>query len=112
MAFLPSLLLPIWKAFEKKGHKAAESLSSGFLPQTNGQTERTNQELEAALCFMSTASATCWSSRITWVEYAHNSLTSCAHGFSPFETRLGYQPPLFPTQAEDLSALAGKNHVD
>lgn len=46
------------------------------------------------------------------LEYAHNSLTRWPHGFSLFEARLGYQPPSFSTQAEDLSALAVKDHVD
>lgn len=38
-----------------------------------------------------------WSTWLSWVKYAHSSLTSSAIGLSPFEASLGYQPPLFPT---------------
>lgn len=52
------------------------SLSSGFQPQTNGQTERVNEELEAALCCVVSANPSHWSPQLSWVEYGHNSLTN------------------------------------
>lgn len=46
-----------------------------------------------------------------WIEYAHNSLVSSATGMSPFEASLGYQPPLFPAQSEELSVPSVQHHL-
>lgn len=52
------------------------SLSSGFHPQSNGQTERMNQVMEIALHYMVSGNPSSWCQHLLWVEYAHNSLTS------------------------------------
>lgn len=72
------------------------SLSSGFHPQSNGQTKRINEELEAALRRVASHNQAIWSEHLPWIEYAPNSHTSSASGVSPFKASLGYQPPLFP----------------
>lgn len=88
---------------------ATVSLTSGFHPQSNGQSERANQELEKALRCMTSRNPHSWSKQLTWVEYAHNALTCSAIGMSPFQCVYGYQPPLFASQEEEVtcpSALA------
>ncbi|CAJ1048226.1 uncharacterized protein lrfn4b [Xyrichtys novacula] len=85
---------------------ATASLSSGFHPQTNGQTERMNQELETALRCVASQNPSSWASQLLWVEYAHNSLVCSAIGLSPFQCAYGYQPPLFPAQEKELSCLS------
>lgn len=79
------------------------SLSSGFHPQTNGQTERINQQLENALCPLWGWEPSSWTKNVAWVEYAHNSLPSSATGMTPFQVVLGYQSPLFPSQESEIT---------
>ena len=52
-----------------------------------------------------------WSEHLSWIEYAHNSLPSAATGMSPFECSLGYLPPLFPAQEEDISVPSVQHHL-
>ncbi len=82
---------------------ASVSLSSGFHPQSNGQTERMNQEMETALRCLTSRNPSSWSKQLLWVEYAHNTLPSSATGLSPFQCSRGYQPPLFPAQEGEVT---------
>ena len=87
------------------------SLSSGYHPQTNGQTERANQDLEAALRCVAFQNPSSWSIHLPWVEYAHNSQSSAATGMSPFECAMGFQPPLFPAQEDEISVPSVQAHL-
>lgn len=106
----PQFTAQFWRCFCKL-IGATSSLSSGFHPQTNGQTERANQDLEVALRCMTDGDAS-WSQTLPWVEYAHNSLPSTSTGMSPFECCLGYQPPLFPSQEEEVAVPSAQAFVD
>ena len=93
----PQFTAQFWKAFLTQ-LGASVSLSSGFHPQTNGQSERANQDLETTLRCLVSDNPTTWSRQLPWVEYSHNTLPSSATGLSPFQCAYGYQPPLFPEQ--------------
>ena len=100
----------VWLSF-CKGIGATVSLTSGYHPQSNGQAERANQSMEDTLrCFCHRLPST-WSTYLPWVEYAHNTLISSSSGLSPFETSLGYQPPLFPAQEAEISVSSHEDHV-
>ena len=83
----PQFTSQVWKAF-CTALGATVSLSSGFHPQTNGQVERWNQELETTLRCLASSQQSSWSSQLVWAEYAHNSSTSTATGHVPL--------PVFP----------------
>lgn len=106
----PQFTSAVWKDFCRLlGARVA--LSSGFHPQTNGQTERMNQELETALRCLCSANPTSWSAQLAWVEYAHNSHASSSTGLSPFEISLGYQPPLFPSDQLQAAVPSVRSHL-
>ena len=90
---------------------AKVSLSSGFHPQSNGDTERVNQEMEAMLRCMVSRNPATWAEQLLWVEYAHNTLTSSATRLSPFQCAYGYQPPLFPALEGEVSCPSVQGFV-
>ncbi len=77
----PQFVSKFWREFCRL-LGATVSLSSGFHPQTNGQTERANQDLERVLRCLVTQNPTSWCQQLSWVEYAHNSLPVSSTGLS------------------------------
>ena len=75
----PQFSSRFWRAFCRL-LGATVSLSSGHHPESNGQTEKLNQDLETTLRCMAANHPFSWSSFITWAEYAHNTLCSSATG--------------------------------
>ena len=70
----------------------AQRMSSGFHPQTDGQTERTNRTIEQILRFYVLPDQSNWDSALPMVAFAINRAFNQATQASPFEIILGYNP--------------------
>ena len=71
-------------------------LSTAYHPQTDGETERVNQEIETYLRLFCQGQPDKWSTLIPMVEFAHNSATHSLTQKSPFSLILGYEPRNYP----------------
>lgn len=79
-----------WKSLmEQLGTK--HRLSTAYHPQTDGQTERTNQTLEQYLRCYTNYQQDDWVSLLPVAEFAYNN-TAPANGISPFVANYGYHP--------------------
>uniref|UniRef100_A0A8C7ZML9 Gypsy retrotransposon integrase-like protein 1 n=1 Tax=Oryzias sinensis TaxID=183150 RepID=A0A8C7ZML9_9TELE len=94
----PQFVSQVWRAF-CSALGATVSLTSGHHPQSNGQAERANQELEAALRCLAAQNPANWSSFLVWIEYAHNNHPSSATGMSPFEVPWATLPLFSPLRS-------------
>ncbi|KAK3518834.1 hypothetical protein QTP70_014909 [Hemibagrus guttatus] len=101
----PQFVSRVWRTFFMR-LGVAVNLSSGYHPQTNGQTERKIQEISCYLRTFCHGHQDSWSQYLGWAEYAQNSLRQPSTGLTPFQCVLGYQPPLFPWSGEQSDVPA------
>jgi len=81
----------LWKDFLKLvGIKSR--MSTAFHPQTDGQTERTNQTLEIYLRAFINYEMSNWEDLLPTAEFAYNNAVSASSGMSPFFANYGYHP--------------------
>ena len=74
----PQFISQVWRAFCSI-IGATVSLSPGYHPQSNGQAEQLNQELENCLRFLVSKNPATWSKHLIWVEFSHNTIPSAPH---------------------------------
>ena len=73
------------------------ALTTAYHPQSDGQTERVNQEIDLALRIYCANDPNSWADHLAQFEFAHNQRTHSVTGKSPFELLYGYQPEAIGT---------------
>ena len=98
--------------YQKLGIQHA--LTTAYHPQSNGQTERANQEVEKHLRLFTNSRQDDWVDHLPTAEFVLNNRVHSAHNMSPFEVVYGYRPnftvPIggrsrFPTLDQRLETL-------
>ena len=83
--------------------RVKHKLSTAFHPQTDGQTERTNQSLEQYLRCYSAEAQEEWPEELALAEFAQNNSVHHALRMSPFEVLYGWNPELRDGPTRDES---------
>ncbi|SJL04343.1 uncharacterized protein ARMOST_07709 [Armillaria ostoyae] len=73
-----------------------QNASTAFHPQTNGQMERVNQEVEKYLRIFINYHQSDWADWLPLAEFAHNNRVHSATGKSPFMILYGRNPHIIP----------------
>src|SRR6266481_5215973 len=85
--------------------------TSGYHPEGDGQTERTNQTLEQYLRVYCNYQQDNWSSLLPLAEFAYNNTPSATTGVTPFFTNKGYHPNLTVHPERDLTSARAREFV-
>ena len=72
------------------------ALSTAYHPQTDGETEQVNQELETYLRLFASNKPEEWSNLLPMAEFTHNSATHSVTQRTPFSLMMGYEPRAYP----------------
>ena len=72
------------------------ALSSTYHPQTDGETERVNQEIETYLQIFCRSNPSEWSKQIPMAKFVHNIRPHSTTSKSPFYLIMGYKPQALP----------------
>lgn len=88
----PIFLSTFWNEFFKlQGSKLC--MSSGYHPQSDGQTEVVNRYLETYLGCFAGNQLKKWVRFLVWAEWNYNTSYHTFARFTPFELVYGYSPP-------------------
>jgi Chromo (CHRromatin Organisation MOdifier) domain len=71
-----------------------QNISTAYHPQTDGQSERSNQWLEQYIRIYTNYQQTDWTTWLLLAQFVHNSWTSSTTGKTPFDLLMGYTPRL------------------
>jgi len=85
--------------------------TSGYHPEGDGQTERTNQTLEQYLRIYCNYQQDNWFTLLPLAEFAYNNTPSATTGVSPFFANKGYHPNITVHPERDLASSRAKELV-
>jgi hypothetical protein len=101
--FVSRFFRSLGKALDMKLH-----FTSGYHPEGDGQTERTNQTLEQYLRAYCNYQQDNWSELLPLAEFAYNNAPSATTGISPFFANKGYHPNLAIHPERDLTSARAR----
>ena len=104
--FVSRFFRSLGKALDMKLH-----FTSGYHPEGDGQTERTNQTLEQYLRIFCNYQQDNWHALLPLAEFAYNNTPSATTGVSPFFANKGYHPNLTVHPERDLASSRAKDLV-
>jgi hypothetical protein len=82
--------------------------TSGYHPEGDRQTERTNQTLEQYIRIYCNYQQDNWKGLLPLAEFTYNNAPSATTGISPFYTNKGYHPNITVHPKHDLSSTRAK----
>ena len=82
------------------------ALSTAYHPQTDGETERVNQEVKTYLRIFCGSNPTSWAEKISHAEFVHNHRPHSITGQSPFYLMMGYEPRALPSAIPETTIPA------
>jgi hypothetical protein len=104
--FVSHFFRSLGKALDMKLH-----FTSGYHPEGDGQTERTNQTLEQYLRAYCNYQQDNWSELLPLAEFAYNNAPSATTGISPFYANKGYHPNLSVHPERDLTSARAREYA-
>ena len=99
-----------WRSF-RKALDMKLHFTSGYHPEGDGQTKRTNQTLEQYLQVYCNYQQDNWSLLLPLIEFAYNNAPSATTGISPFFANKGYHPNLAIHPERDLTSSQARDFV-
>jgi len=91
--------------------KYSNSLSTAYHPQTDGQTERMNQELETYLRIYCRKDPYSWVKHLPLAKFTHNHRIHETQKRSPFHLMMGYEPRAIPPSFPSSSIPAAEERI-
>ena len=88
------------------------TLSTAYHPQTDGETECVNQEVETYLRIFCGSNPASWAQHITLAEFTHNHCPHSITNQSPFFLMMGYEPRALPTIIYETSLPAVQDRLN
>ena len=88
-----------------------QAMSTAYHPQTDGQTEHVNQELELYLCIFAANNPMDWDLLLPDTEFTHNSRPHSMVKTSPFYAMMGYKPQAIPHITERTTNPETQEHI-
>src|SRR5882724_11588390 len=104
--FVSHIFQPLGTALDMKLH-----FTSGYHPEGDGQTERTNQTLEQYLRVYCNYQQDNWSELLPLAEFTYNNTPSATTSITPFFANKGYHPNLTVHPECDLASAHAHDFV-